>query len=80
MPYVGSSSLYIVGEILNNTGSNVRSVRINATLRNAAGNVVDSDYTYSMIDTVPSGITSPFRVLFSDPPPVVFIRVKRDLE
>jgi len=65
-PY--SSSLYIVGEVRNNTSSNVDFVRINATLRDSDGNVVDSDYSYSMIDKLTRGMTSPFKVWFWDPP------------
>jgi len=68
VPYAGSSSLYIVGEVHNTTSSNVQFVRINATLRDSGGNVVGSDYTYSDIYTLAPGMTSPFLVLFSDPP------------
>jgi hypothetical protein len=68
VPYSGSSSWYIIGEVRNDTGSNVDFVQISATLRDGSGNVVDSDYTYSMIDTLSPGMTSPFRVIFSDPP------------
>jgi hypothetical protein len=68
VPYSGSDSWYIVGEVLNNTGSNVDFVRINATLRDSSGNVVGSDYSYSMIDTLSPSMISPFRVIFSDPP------------
>ncbi|MGC9349360.1 MAG: FxLYD domain-containing protein [Anaerolineae bacterium] len=67
VPYSGSSSLYIVGEILNNTSSNVEFVEISATLRDSSGNVVGSDYSYSMIDVLSPGMTSPFRIIFSDP-------------
>jgi hypothetical protein len=68
VPYAGSSYLYIVGEVRNDTGSNVRFVNISATLRDSGGNVVDSDYSYSMIGILNPGMTSPFRVIFSDAP------------
>jgi hypothetical protein len=68
VPYQGSSSLYIAGEIINNTSSNVRFVKIHATLRDANGNVVDSDYTYSDIDILIPEMKSPFMVLLWDPP------------
>ncbi len=67
-PYEGSNDLYIVGEVLNNTASNVEFVRINATLRDLSGNVVDSDYTYSDIGILTPGMKSPFNVIFFDPP------------
>jgi len=68
VPYSGSSSLYIVGEVRNDTGSSVDFVQISATLRDGSGTVVDSDYTYSDIDTLSPGMTSPFMVMFFDPP------------
>jgi hypothetical protein len=69
VPYEWSSSLYIVGEVINNTASNVRSVQISGTLRDTNGNVVDSDYTYSDIYVLSSGMKSPFLMIFFDPPP-----------
>lgn len=68
VPYDASSNWYLVGEVRNNTDSNVRFVRINATLRDSAGNVVDSDYSYSMIDVLTPQMESPFRIIFTDPP------------
>lgn len=68
VPYEGSSSLYIAGEVRNDTGANVEFVKIHATLRNSSGSVVDSDYSYSFIDILTPGMTSPFRVLMSDVP------------
>ncbi|MDX9831102.1 MAG: FxLYD domain-containing protein [Anaerolineae bacterium] len=67
-PYMGSTSLYIVGEVRNDTGSNVNDVEISATLRDGSGNVVDSDYFWSMIEILTPGMTSPFRIIFSEPP------------
>lgn len=67
-PYSGSTSLYIVGEVLNRTTTNVEWIRIYATLRDSIGNVVGSDYTYSDIDTLTPGMKSPFFLLFSNPP------------
>jgi hypothetical protein len=68
VPYEGSSSLYIVGEVLNNTGSNAEFVEISATLRDGSGDVVDSDFTYSMIDRLSRDMKSPFLIIFLDPP------------
>lgn len=67
-PYAGSSSFYLVGEVRNDTGTNVQSVRLDATLRDGQGNVVHSDVAYSMIDVLTPGIKSPFLVTFFDPP------------
>jgi hypothetical protein len=68
MPYEDFSDLLIVGEILNNTGSNVGSIQISGTLRDTNGNVVDSDYTFSDIDVLTPGMKSPFSIFFLDPP------------
>jgi len=68
VPYGGSSSLYIAGEVRNDTATNVEFVKIHATLRNSAGSVVDSDYCYSFIDILTPGMTSPFLVLMWDVP------------
>ena len=63
-----SSFLYIVGEVLNNTTTNVEWIEISATLRDSSGNVVGSDSTYSDIDTLTPGMKSPFWILASIPP------------
>jgi hypothetical protein len=68
VPYEGSSSLYLVGEVLNDTNSNVRFVKINAILRDSAGQIVDGDYSYSHIDRLTPGMVSAFRLIFSSPP------------
>ena len=68
IPYQGSKSYYIVGEVLNNTGNNVWLIEISATLRDASGKVVGSDSSYAIIDNLTPGMKSPFRVLFFDVP------------
>jgi hypothetical protein len=68
VPYEGSTFLFIVGEVRNNTSSNVIFVQISGTLRDADGNVVDSEYTYADIGILTPGMKSPFLMIFSDPP------------
>jgi hypothetical protein len=68
VPYSGSNSLYIVGEVHNATNSNAEFIQISATLRDGNGNVVASDYSYSDIYILTPGMTSPFLVLFYDAP------------
>ena len=68
VPYEGSSSLYLVGEVYNGTGQNVRFIKIIANLRDSQGNVVASDYTYADIDPLSPGMISPFLVLLISPP------------
>lgn len=53
VPYQGSSSLYLVGEVLNDTSSSVEFIKINAILRNTAGQIVDGNYSYSHINRRP---------------------------
>jgi hypothetical protein len=68
VPYEGSDSLYIVGEVINNTNGNVQFVRVNAVLRDAGGSIVTGGNGYSLIDTHSPGMTAPFRVsLFNVP-------------
>ena len=67
-PYAGATSLYIVGELRNDSSSNVWLVRIDATLRDSSGNAAGTGYSYAMIDTLSPGMTSPFRIIFPDPP------------
>jgi hypothetical protein len=67
VPYEGSSSLYLVGEVRNETQGKVDSVKINAVLRDAAGQIVDETYGSSGIDTLAPGMTSEFLLIFSKP-------------
>lgn len=68
VPYQGSSSLYLIGEVLNDTSSNVEFVKINGILRNNAGQIVDGSYSYSYIDKLTPGMVSPFLIIFYSPP------------
>ena len=67
-PYVGSDHLYLVGEMRNETTSKVRFVKINAVLRDAAGQIVDGTYSYASVGTLTPNMTSGFRLIFSKPP------------
>jgi hypothetical protein len=62
------SSLYVVGEVINNTSGNVSSVRVTCVLRNAGRDVVRMEYAYTMIDVLAPGQKAPFRVGFYDYP------------
>jgi hypothetical protein len=66
---------YLVGEVLNNTGSNVNDVEINVTFYNAEGGVVGTDSTSAYIGgwswepSLAPGQKSPFRIsLWLDEP------------
>lgn len=67
-PYSGSKSVYVVGEVRNETTSNVESIKINGILRDANGGIVDSDYSYSYVGELTPGLVSPFRLIFSNVP------------
>jgi hypothetical protein len=62
------SSLYVVGEVINSTPGNVWLVRVTCTLRNASGDVVRMEYTYTMIDVLAPGQKAPFKIRFYDYP------------
>lgn len=55
--------LYIDGEIRNNSTSTMNYAKIVATLYDSGGSVVTTDYTYSDIDSIPAGGTSPFSMM-----------------
>jgi hypothetical protein len=65
-PYSGSDSLYIDGEVQNNTGRNVAFVKINSVLRNAAGAIVNGEESYADIERLSPGMTSPFSIILSN--------------
>lgn len=68
VPYTGSTSLYIVGEVRNEGTSIATSIQINAVLRNTDGKIVDGSYSYSAMSSLSNGMTSPFLIIFSNPP------------
>jgi hypothetical protein len=68
VPYAGSTSLYIVGEVTNNAASNVRFVRVTANLRDAGGGIVASSWSYIYIGILTPGMLSPFLIIFSNTP------------
>ncbi len=66
---VGSSSAYeaggwyhIIGEIRNDSDNPMEFVKIVATLYDAAGKVVGSAFSYTMLDMVPARDKSPFEI------------------
>jgi hypothetical protein len=58
----------LVGEVVNNTGGDVGSVKIDAILRDNAGAIVDGESTYTSIGTLAPGMTSPFKIIFFNSP------------
>ncbi len=68
VPHQGSTSVYLVGEVRNDTSLNTEFVKINASLRDAAGEIVYAKHSYSKIGILTPGETSPFLIIFSDPP------------
>ena len=67
--YVDSiDALHVVGVVNNDTASRQRFVRVNATFRNAGGSVLDTDFTFTLLDElVPHG-SSPFHMIVSPRP------------
>jgi hypothetical protein len=46
--------LNVVGEIMNNTDDNLRYVKITANFFSASGHLLDTDFTYTWMDTLPA--------------------------
>jgi hypothetical protein len=68
VPHKGSTSIYLVGEVRNDTHLNAEFVKINASLRDASGEIVYAKHSYANLGILPPGETSPFLIIFSDPP------------
>jgi hypothetical protein len=66
VPFEGATYLYTVGSVKNHTGGSVRFVKITVTGRDAAGNVLGSNYAYAPVGVIPPGEAAPFRVIISD--------------
>lgn len=60
--------LYIMGEVRNNTGAHMRSVRISANLFDAGGTLLATAYGYAKLDPLPPDATTCFDILFPSPP------------
>lgn len=63
-----AGSLDILGEVFNPGPSVLGSVKIVVNLQDGAGNTVQNAVAITALDSIPPNQTSPFRVLFTDPP------------
>jgi LysM repeat protein len=61
-------SLDVMGEVFNPGPGGIGNVKVMVTLRDDAGNPLQVADATLPLDVVPAGQTSPFRVLFADPP------------
>lgn len=61
-------ALHVVGEAVNNTDQPVQFVRISAAYYDAAGAILDTDFTYTELDVLDPGQASPFQLITLDPP------------
>ncbi|MBA3944096.1 MAG: hypothetical protein H0X37_05980 [Herpetosiphonaceae bacterium] len=66
--YVANGSRSIVGEVENNTSSNVEFVKIVASLYNSSGGSIGSSLNYADLDILTPGQRAPFSILISSPP------------
>jgi len=64
--YSDEYSLYLVGEIQNNSDKLISYVKIAAALYAADGTLLNTNYTYAMINYIAPGAKSPFKIWFSD--------------
>jgi len=65
LAYTNSTeSLYIVGEVQNNTDDRARFTKIAVNLFTAQGQLVDTEYTYTPLDYLPVGATTCFKIIF----------------
>jgi hypothetical protein len=59
-------SLHVIGELQNNSTDPRDFVKIVSTLRDPSDNILDSSFTYSDVEVLRPGETSPFDVIFSN--------------
>ncbi len=66
--YLSSSSgtLYIIGEIRNNSSNYLRLVKIGGSIFNSSGQLLDADYTYSRLFTLPPGEKTCYKLRFTN--------------
>lgn len=58
--YIDGGWLHVRGEVENTGTTDAEYVQLVITLYDASGNVVGVDFTYTTLDTIPAGGTSPF--------------------
>jgi hypothetical protein len=58
--YQDGEWLHIRGQVQNTGTTPAEFVKLVVTFYNASGNVVSTDFTYTTLDTIPAGETSPF--------------------
>ena len=68
VPYSGATSLYVVGQLKNNTTGSVRFVKVTAVFRDGSGGEVATKYAYSKIARLTQGMTSPFLIILTNMP------------
>jgi subtilisin family serine protease len=67
VPFEGAPSLYVIGEVRNDTPGNINVVRVDITVRDSSGESVGNGYTYAMIEILTPGMKSPFWMILSKP-------------
>ncbi len=65
VPYQGSTSVYIVGEVKNDTPNPVAFIKLNFVLRAQDNTIVDGDWTYAYLERLLPGMSSPFTVILT---------------
>lgn len=63
-----SDTLYLVGEVKNNTSDHLRFVKVSANLYDQEGQLLDTSFTYTWLDSLPPDDKSCFDILFLDAP------------
>lgn len=61
-------SMWIVGEVQNNTADYLRFVKITANIFNSSGQLLDTGYSYINLDNLPPGDKTCFDILVGDEP------------
>jgi hypothetical protein len=62
-------SLWCLGEVVNTTAGSLTNVQVRVLLFDAAGGLAAAADVFADADLIPPGERSPFRILFTNPPP-----------
>ena len=59
--------LHVVGEVQNNSNKNIRFVQVTAAFYNANGQLVDTEFTFTLLNTLPPGDKTCFNLSLPEP-------------
>lgn len=59
--------LHVVGEVQNNSNKNIRFIKVSAAFYTANGQLVDTEFTFTLLNNLPAGDKTCFNLLLPEP-------------